>query len=215
MFSDYWWDAYLWNINGIVVWPVWLTLLCIAVVLIVQMIAIAQKRKRNSVLIVVCIMVSLLIPFTGEFSGELAFRQACSKDAGFKIYEKQSIPDSELLTINNRDDAKGNNLYLIYENFGFEINQQWFEDRYSLETKFSKYNPSYNGVKYVIRNITEKDSGALLSQSKNYYGYPGFMSGGVRMCQDVNKRFAEERNWKRKAGGRLVLTFNLEGVRLE
>jgi hypothetical protein len=213
MFSDYWWDAYLWNINGIVVWPVWLTLLCIAAVLIVQMIAVAQKRKRNSVLIVVCIVGSLLLPFTGEFSGELAFRQACAKDAGFKVYKKQTIPKSQLLPITSRADAKGKNLRLIYENYGFEINQVWFEQRYLYVTEYSKYKPLYKGSKYIDRKIVDKESQITFSQYRNYYGYPGFLSGGIRMCEKVNKRVAEEIE-RKKNFGQLMQTFDLEEISL-
>jgi hypothetical protein len=215
MFSDYWWDAYLWNIDGIGVWPVWLTLLVITFVLTIQMISSAEKRKRNSMLITGCIIVSLLIPFTGEFSGELAFRQACAKDAGFKVYKKQNIPKSQLLPISSRADAKGKNLKLVYENYGFEINQIWFEKRFLDITTFSKYSPSYKGVEYVTSSIVEKGTREVLSIDKNYYGYPGFMSQTVRMCESVNIRVEEEMNLKRREGGRLILTFGLMGVRYE
>jgi hypothetical protein len=213
MFSDYWWDAYLWNIDGIGVWPVWLTLLVITFVLTIQMISSAEKRKRNSVLIVACVVGSLLMPFTGEFSGELAFRQACEKDAGFKVYKKQTIPKSELFPISSRADAKGKNSTLIYEGYGFEINQAWFEQRYLYITQFSKYNSSYKGVEYAIRSIVEKDKQEVLSQYKNYYGYPGFMSQAVRMCEKVNIRVAEEIE-RKMTFSQLIQTFDLKKISL-
>jgi hypothetical protein len=214
MFSDYWWDAYLWNINGIVVWPVWLTLLCIAVVLIIQMIEFSQKRKRNSVLIFTCIVGSLLMPFTGEFSGELAFRQACAKDAGFKVYKKQTIPKSELFPISSRADAKGKNSMLIYEDYGFEINQTWFEERFLYAGENSKYIHDYEGVKYSNYKFIEIKSNQILSEYKNYYGYSGFMSQGIRMCEKVNNIVSQEILQKR-VNGHLRQVFNLEGIRYE
>jgi hypothetical protein len=214
MFSDYWWDAYLWNINGIVVWPVWLTLLCIAVVLIFQMIEFSQKRKRNSVLIVACIIGCLLMPFTGEFSGELAFRQACAKDAGFKIFEKRVIPKSELLRISSRNDAKGRNPILIYGKLGYEINQEWFEQRYSYISENNKNQNNYKGVRYSEYKFLDAETKEILSHYKNYYGYPGFLSQGIRMCEKVNNIVSQEILQKR-VNGHLRQVFNLEGIRYE
>ena len=130
-FSEYWWDAYLWNIDGMVVWPVWVTLLCIAVVLIFQMVAVIEKRKRNSVLIVMCIVGSLLMPFTGEFSGELAFRQACARDAGLTVFRAVNIPSEYVKSIDSTTDTSIK-LYMS-KKLGIKIDREYYEKNFSFQ----------------------------------------------------------------------------------
>jgi pyruvate-formate lyase-activating enzyme len=89
----------------------------------------------------------------------------------------------------------------------------WFEQRYLYVTEYSKYKPLYKGSKYIDRKIVDKENQITFSQYRNYYGYPGFLSGGIRMCEKVNKRVAEEIE-RKKNFGQLMQTFDLEEISL-
>jgi hypothetical protein len=189
MLSKYWWDAYLWNIDGITVWPVWFLLLSIALVLLIQMALKPTKRKIKSLALVICIVVSLYMPFTGHFDDELAFRQACAENAGLTIHKSVEMPPSMILPIDPEIGPKGKNNLLIFRNQGYEIDESWFSSNFLFTLKNGK-----DDIKFSFGEIRNKQNGKLISIFKTYYGYSGFLSGGIRMCEDVFPNLKEELN---------------------
>jgi hypothetical protein len=193
MLSEFWWDAYLWNIDGIVVWPVWLALLCIAVVLTVQMSRDSEKRKRNTTLIAACFLGSLLMPFTGEFSGDLAFRQACAKDVGLTIYKKIPIGEGLLIPMENVKNKKFKNSPFEFETYGLMVDEDVFRKNYSYSREVINVN-EVKGFNYTISNIK---TGQIYSKFINYYGYKGF-SEGARKCHHLASSREEKEELRRQ-----------------